>query len=268
MKQVIKSILRFLRIRKIAPKTAGRPRSTKEKSEELARLLATPDFFPERMDAQRNAALFVQMSRKAFQRSSFLDKRIVRAGSTRFYADLQQLAPQLSRKPDRPVHFILHGAFCGSTLLARYLEELPHCLVLKEPMLLAQLAGVQGGVGPSWAEWFETTMALLSRAYASDTAVVIKTNDACNWMGSRLLDHDRQTKIIFLASPLRFFLLSTLRTEERRSWVRTRVRELRAHLAQVPFLAEIVTADLSDGECGAAIWLLNSFLCSSSLAGH
>jgi hypothetical protein len=44
------------------------------------------------------------------------------------------------------------------------------------------------------------------------------------------------------------------------------VRQLQGYLAQVPFLAEIAVEDLQDGQCSAALWLLNSFLCSSFLA--
>ena len=44
--------------------------------------LATPDFFPMQIDAQRNSILFVQMSRQSFKQSVFLDRRAVRAGRT------------------------------------------------------------------------------------------------------------------------------------------------------------------------------------------
>src|ERR1700728_3927018 len=126
MKAVMKWMARLVTNRKSRPQTKQPARWTKAKSDELARLLATPDFFPVRINMQRNSAIFVQMSRESFRRSSFLDSRIVRARNVAFSADLKQLSPQLSRERDRPMHFILHGAFCGSTLLARYLEELPH----------------------------------------------------------------------------------------------------------------------------------------------
>jgi hypothetical protein len=171
------------------------------------------------------------------------------------------------------LHFVLHGAFCGSTLMARHLQELPHCFVLKEPGLLAQLARMKKHASDagtielrSWADWFNVAMALLARAYTSDAAVVVKPNDVCNWMGNLLLDHDPRTKIIFLASPLKMFLLSVLKLDDRRKWARGRIRQLNGFLTQVPFLTEISIEDLNDGQCSAALWLLNSFLCSSLLA--
>lgn len=245
-----------------------------EREQKLSRLLATPDFFPAEIDIQRNALVFIQMSRESFCRLSFLDNRFVRTRSDSPSVELTELLSGCATlQAKRPLHFILHGAFCGSTLMARHFEELPHCFVLKEPGLLAQLARLKNGTSDPaasepdlWADWFKVAMALLARAYASDAAVIIKPNDVCNWMGGLLLDHDVRTKIIFLSSPLKMFLLSVLKLDDRRKWARGRVRQLKGYLAQVPFLAETNVEDLSDGQCGAALWLLNSFLCSSFLA--
>jgi hypothetical protein len=230
--------------------------------------LATPDFFPMKIDAQRNAILFVQMSRESFKQSSFLDRRAVRTGRTTLLAPIPKL---LTRRAERMTHYILHGAFCGSTLLGRYLEDLPRCLVLKEPGVLGQLSHLRNntpGVGEpdAWGDWFRVTLALLARAYRSDVAVIIKVPDRCNWMGNLFLDHDERTKVVFLFSPLRVFLLQVLKVEHRRQWLREHMQELSRPMTQVPFLSELVAADLNDGQCAAAMWLLNSFLCSSLLA--
>jgi hypothetical protein len=45
-----------------------------------------------------------------------------------------------NRAVKRPPHYILHGTFCCSTLLSRYLEEHGHYFVLREPAILAQVA--------------------------------------------------------------------------------------------------------------------------------
>jgi hypothetical protein len=42
--------------------------------------------------------------------------------------------------PPKRSHYILQTTYCCSTLLCRYLELLPTCFVLKEPLLLTQLA--------------------------------------------------------------------------------------------------------------------------------
>jgi hypothetical protein len=242
--------------------------------ETLSRILATPDLFPAEIDFRRNALVFVPMSRRSFRQLSFLDNRFVRPGPGSFSVNLLELLPKCSAvQANPPLHFVLHGAFCGSTLMARLLEELPHCFALKEPGLLAQLARLKDGTsvpdmsGPgSWMDWFKVATTLFGRAYPTDTAVIIKPNDVCNWMGNLLLDRDESTRIIFLSSPLRTFLLSVLKMDDRRKWARGRVRQLKGYVARVPFLSEIPVEDLSDGQYVAALWLLNSFLCSSFLA--
>jgi hypothetical protein len=252
------------------PKSEQRARLAFEKERVLANLRTTPDFFPMKLDVEHNVLDFVQMSRESFRQSVFLDNRAVRSGPRTLSAELTQLQ-LLSVQPERPLHFVLHGAFCGSTLLARYLEELPHCFVLKEPLLLGQLAGLKNN-GPGtresdlWDDWFKMTMVLLSRAYPSDAAVIVKAPDRCNWMGRLLLDHDGRTKIVFLSSPLKVFLLQALKADDRRKWVREQLLRLKYSRAQVPFLSEIAVTELSDGKCAAALWLLNSFLCDILLA--
>jgi hypothetical protein len=227
--------------------------------------LATPDFFPMQIDAQRNSILFVQMSRQSFKQSVFLDRRAVLAGRATLSAEIPKL---MGRQAERPMHFILHGAFCGSTLLARYIETLPDCLVLKEPSVLFQLSRLQDSspaeVEPrSWHDRLRVTLALLARGYPSDRVVIVKANDRCSWMGNLLLDHDAGTNIIFVSAPLKVFLLQVFKEDERRQFVRARVEQLGGAMAQLPFLSGTAMTDLTDGQRAAALWLLSSFLCRS-----
>jgi hypothetical protein len=227
--------------------------------------LATPDFFPMQIDARRNSILFVRMSRESFKQSVFLDHRAVLAGRTTLSAEIPKLMRPQAKSP---MHFILHGAFCGSTLLARYFETLPGCLVLKEPFVLFQLSRLRDNspaeAEPTpWHERLRVTLALLARGYPGDRAVVIKANDRCCWMGNLLLDHDASTKLIFVSAPLKVFRLQVLKEDERRQFVRARVEQLGGAMAQTPFLTGVEMTDLTDGQRAAALWLLNCFLCRS-----
>jgi hypothetical protein len=186
--------------------------------------LATPDWFPMRIDPLRDVMLFVRMSRDAFRRAAFLDVREIfpPGDAVTLRAPMPKL---LTRHPLCPIQFILHGGYGGSTLLARYLEELPHCLVLKEPDVLGQLSSFKNqplapGKPDRWDDQFKVVFAMLARAYPSDTAVVVKASTMCNWMANSLLDHDEKAKIIFMFSPLRLFLLQILKAEHRRHWLR------------------------------------------------
>ena len=242
----------------------------------LTTLFATPDLFPLEVNEKRNSIDFVQVSRAWYRSNGFHHgRRLVGDGHKVFSAEVERLALHLpAADAGPPSHYILHGAYCGSTLLARSFEQLPQCFVLKEPHLLGQLARLK--ISPSdslrrepqlWDDWFKVATALLTRAYSSDTAIIIKPTDLCNWMGDLLLDRDRRSKIIFLKSPLKDYITSVLRSDrDRRNKIRNRVHTLRGRLAQVPFLAEAAATSLSDGQCAAAIWLFNNYLCCSLLA--
>ena len=242
---------------------------------DLTRLFTTPDLFPMEIDAERNSIAFIGVSRAWYRDNVTLNGRQdLRSGVEVYSAEVTRLMADLPAPgAGPPSHYILHGAFCGSTLLARHLEVLPRCFVLKEPHLLGQLARLKVSLPNSflykpqlWDDWFKVAMALLTRAYSSDMAVIIKPTDLCNWMGDLLLDRDNRSRIVFLASPLREFLTSVLRPDrDRRALLRNRVRRAVKHLAKIPFLSEVATPALSDGQCAAAIWLFNNHLCSSLL---
>jgi hypothetical protein len=116
-----------------------------------------------------------------------------------------------------------------------------------------------------WDDQFKVVFAMLARAYPSDTAVVVKATGMCNWMANSLLDHDEKTKIVFMFSPLRLFLLQILKAEHRRHWLRKHIEFLARPMSQVPFLMDLEAGNLTDGQRAATMWLLNSFLCRSLL---
>jgi hypothetical protein len=177
------------------------------------------------------------------------------------------------------MHYILHGAFCCSTLLSRYLDLVRGCFVLREPTILAQLGvlkfSMMSRAGESlserregvWEQLMNLGLALMNRTYAPDDTVVIKVNDLCNALGDVLLSSDPRSKIVFLSVDLRTFLLSCLKSEKRRNWVRMRLRNTSKIAASVPILANVDLASLSDAEAAAYIWLLNVTLCQGLRSG-
>ena len=104
----------------------------------LSEFLSSPSLYPVSLDSSSQMIHFILMSRNSYQESSFLDDRALRLTPDTYTAPLSQLQELTSNWhfPSGPMDFILHGAFCCSTLLARYLELIPHCFVLKEPSLL------------------------------------------------------------------------------------------------------------------------------------
>jgi hypothetical protein len=243
---------------------------------DTARVFATPDLFPLAVDPKRKSLTFIPMSRECYGKSSFLSSaRIVRAGPETYCVEIDRLLGNPPAGPAAPSHYILHGAYGGSTLLARYLEELLGCFVLKEPGLLGQLSRLR--ISPSdsrfldprlWPSWFRLGLSLMARTYPCDKMVIVKPPDACNWMAPLLLEHDARTKLIFLLSPLKQFLASVLRADRnRRARARLVAEDLAIQWHRVPFLAPFqASAALSDGQTAAALWLFYNAICARLLA--
>src|SRR5436305_6486131 len=99
-------------------------------------LFASPDHYLHSFEG--DAAVFVSMDRAAYCRSIFLDGRIspVPGGAMRVPAAM--LAGRVPRPA--PTGWIFHVAHCGSTLLARALDQVQTNIVLREPLALRQLA--------------------------------------------------------------------------------------------------------------------------------
>jgi hypothetical protein len=232
----------------------------------------SPDFYPAKMDFDLGTISFLPMSRATYKSSSFLDGRTQPASTERYdipAADLLLAAAELPPAPNR-VHYIFHAAFCCSTLLARYLELVPPCFVLKEPLFLTQMAVVRpraiaahndGTLDPAdWTPLFDLCARLLGRGYAPEDIVAIKVNDICNSLGELLLARDTSSKAVFVTIGLKDFLLVLLKSPDRRQWLRGRLLKARKDAAIIPELAGFDPAQMTDSEGGAYLWSLNEAL--------
>lgn len=152
--------------------------------------------------------------------------------------------------------------------MARYFEALPSCFGIKEPRLLAEVGLMSRGSDTQWDEIFLLSVRLLTRTYLAQELPVIKTHVPTNILGTRLLEQNQQATITFIINPLRDFLLSTLKSEDRK----LRVRYWNRHSAfvsafRVPGLAGILPDNLGVPEAVAYWWLVNRFLCQELCSG-
>jgi len=239
-------------------------------------LFRSPDFYPLKMDFDNGIISFLPMSRATYKASSFLDGRTQPASSERYDIPAADPLPAVAELPAVPnrVHYIFHAAFCCSTLLARYLELIPPCFVLKEPLFLTQMAVVRpraiaahgvrnndGALDPAeWTRLFDLCARLLGRGYAPEDIVAIKVNDICNSLGELLLARDAASKAVFVTIGLKDFLLVLLKSPDRRQWLRGRLLKARRDAAIIPELAGFDPAQMSDAEGGAYLWALNEAL--------
>lgn len=202
----------------------------------LKDLLARPDHYLHSFQA--GAAVFMPMNREAYHRSIFLDARISPAANRPASVALGAVAEAVP--PRLPTGWIFHVAHCGSTLLARALDQLQTNLVLREPLALRQLALAKD------TERLSILTALLSRRYQTGLPTIVKANVPVNFLLPDLVALDPNARTIFLHLKSDDYLLAVLRNDGNREWLRRLTTQLSSHLGDL-------TA-LSDAERAAALW--------------
>jgi hypothetical protein len=205
-------------------------------TQDLARLLATPDAYLHSFEGDE--AVLAAMDRAAYRRSIFLDRRISPAREQGWRVPSSALAA--AAPPAQPMGWIFHVAHCGSTLLARALDELGGALVLREPLALRQLA-LQ-----SDRSLLPAVLAMLSRRYPGDGASLVKANVPVNFMLEAIAAADPAAPAVLLWSRLPDYLTAVLRSPQHRAWVRNITALLAEHLGDLE--------GLSDAERAAALW--------------
>lgn len=237
-------------------------------------VMVSPELYPIGIDRRRHLVSFVPMSQDHYRNTSFLDPGAPSVTPGAYTFNLDDLLLYGLHVPSQmaPVHYVFHTAYCCSTLLSRYLDLIPPCFVLREPGLLAQIAMLRPSRHPAanvarrlagteeWQALMDLALRLLTRTYAAKDIVVIKVNDLCNSIGDALLQVDDRSKIVFLYVPLKTFILSVLKSQSRRVWLRRRLRDTRKAAEAFPELASVDPAGLRDAEGAAYLWVLNNAL--------
>ncbi len=200
-----------------------------------ADLFTSPVLYPEHLDPGKREVRFCHMTPESYQLSPFLDHRIIKPDQWSKSISINELADMQPPPYTSPVNYIFHSAFCCSTLLSRYLDNLQAGLVLREPHSLYEAASLlrfRGtGVLPElpasdWEKSYRFIERLLARRYQPSDHVFIKPSDGCNNLATDLLNTNPGNRGIFLYSTLERFLVSTLKAPNRHEWARIRAREL------------------------------------------
>ena len=227
----------------------------------LRDLFRSPELYPVKIDLDRRMVHFVRMLPENYRNSVFLDLRTKHSGNEIEIRLDDLLLAAAAESTSKPVHYIFHISFCCSTLLARYFELLPSCFVLKEPRLLAQVALMPHQPEGPGDDVFNLAVKLLNRTYAPEQMAVIKPNDWCNSLAGALLAHNSRATITFLMAPLRQYLLAILKAEERRDWVKKRIRTAGKEAAGYAPLGTVDVGRWSVPQAIAYLWLTHRFLC-------
>jgi hypothetical protein len=222
-------------------------------------LWRTAQWLPIALDLARREVTLVPVTERMYRELNFLDDRFVSTASARTLP-LEDLAPPAAGARDAPLstapHVIFHIAFCGSTLIARCLDHLPAFFVLKEPLVLHQLAEPRPAScdQAAWYEAFDRMAALLARTFRSGQQAVVKPTDASTVLLPVLLRRCRQARAVFLHCDLEQYLTALLREPDRRGFARARLAMLADFVPEHPLGAGNERARLGDGECIAALW--------------
>jgi hypothetical protein len=168
--------------------------------------------------------------------------------------------------------FIIHSAYCCSTLLARAFDIPGTSMGLKEPLILNDIVGLQlrGGDPRQVAAALDAAVLLLARPLDVAEASVVKPSNVFNPLLPLLLRMRPDARALLLHAPLETFLPSIARKEiEGRAWV----RELMWKLIR---LGQTARFDLSeedlyrqtDLQAAATGWLAQQAAFAEAAAAH
>jgi|GEM_PF-1281825 len=247
---------------------------TNSRANWLERFFANPEWFVPLVVPEKGTAIVKPMSRGDYSRASFLDSRLIPNGSNYNVVLLQDIVQQYrkSRPASRPMNFIFHTAFCGSTLLCRCLDKPGVCLPYKEPFLLHQLGFSRRGMNMPFVtsghplsgvlsedlggcSLLELALAITGRTFSKSEIPVIKPTDSCINIASDLMFYHPDSAAILLYDKLESFIVTMLKKPERRHYMRAHIARARVDLSQLGLLGSINPYQLSDACAACFVWL-------------
>jgi len=234
----------------------------------LARLSASPDVYPQKLDLNAEKVLLVRFDAAAYRAASFLDDRILGPATQGAWLPLSRVAESSKRvSRGNPVHFIFHTGHVGSTLVSRLLDETGSVLSLREPLPLRTLADAHDALGRVdsllSAAQFDRSLALFmrlwGRGYAATQCVIVKATSSAGRLAAPILARSEDTRAIYMnvrAEPYLATLLAGQNSPvDLRGHGPGRMRRLQLRIGTP--LAPLHT--LSLGELAAMSWLAESW---------
>lgn len=150
-----------------------------------------PNVFLDRIDPEQGTASFVPTSLERLQATAFLDGRSSFSSLPAVETSIDLMASASNQLIAEPNRLILHMSFCGSTQLARLIDESGAGIVLKEPHALVDLADWHRTLrehrsdDPHLKVAMRATLTLLSRRWTGASPTVIKPS---NWANPPILE--------------------------------------------------------------------------------
>jgi hypothetical protein len=225
-------------------------------------LAPSPELFPHSLDANGEKIAFVRLSKRDYERASFLDARVLAPNTAVYPLTWQQVAAALvpANLKER-CSFIFHIGHVGSTLLARLVGAHAAAFVLREPLLLRAFAQMNNGSNssPKWntgekESRLADTLKLFSRTFESKQTPIIKATSFVSELSTSLLQRPSAPKaLLMFVSPesyLATILGGPVSRQEAIAFTPDRLRRLHRRIGAEVWRAE----NLSEGERLALGW--------------
>ncbi len=186
-------------------------------------ILANSEWLAHRYDDGADAYQMRHLPRAAHDAATFITDEYLGVEANPVVVGRSEAMAATARNED--LHFILHSAFCASTMLARGFNLPGVSMGLKEPVLLNDIVGYRrrGAAPAAVAERLDHGLHMLARPFNGDGAVVIKPSNVFNALAPLALTMRPASRAILLYAPLPVFLVSVAR---KGLWCRLWCREL------------------------------------------
>jgi hypothetical protein len=233
-----------------------------------ARLPASPDAYPQKVDLSALTVLLIRFSARAYRAASFLDDRILGTATQGAWFPFARVAEAARRVLNpRPLHFIFHTGHVGSTLLSRLLDETGAVLSLREPLPLRTLAEASDALSrpdsllseAQFDDLLTSFVRLWARGYAATGAVVIKATSSAGRLAARLMQQAPQARAIYVNLRPEPYLATLLAGANSPIDLRGHAPERIRRLASRTSVNLSPLHELSLGELAALSWLVESW---------
>lgn len=224
----------------------------------ITRLLEDHRAHPIRLHLDQRQIEFFRLSPQAYDKKLFHDWRNGDVDSIGSYA-IDNLLSCIHGQgvQRRQLNLVFPIAFCGSTLIARYLHHLDGGPVYREPGLISHLSTLKHGnfsrlQRDDWDKALEVVLHLLCRT-DSAASPGMKLNDICINLVDELLAWHPATRGVVLYSSLVDYLVAILKVPGRRQWARKRIASCDQEV--LGQLKDVDPEPLTDAQSTAYLWL-------------
>lgn len=228
-------------------------------------LAVRPEYYLKDVSLETGQCAFLRLDEGAYGRSAFMDHRIKVASHDTLHVPLAVMQETIAAlevaTETQHINYVLHTAFCCSTLVSRCLDIEAICYALREPEVLMRLAnykrmGAAHRLGESaWSDLLDTSLFLLAKSSSKGATPLIKPTNAANNLGDDLLRHRRTGGVLLLYSGLEQFLVSIIKKNEAgRVFVRRLFNLIRGDSRRADALTPAALLPLTDLQIAAFVW--------------